>query len=169
MADLCKPPSTLSHDAFLSAYGGLYEHSPHFAEAVWPLAAGGTIDTVEGFAAALKAQVDAAGRGAQLALIRAHPELAGRLKLSDASASEQTGAGLDHCTASEMAAFLTLNARYMDKFGFPFIKAVRGFDRQQILAEFRSRVGNDPEREFAAALAEIHKIARLRLNDLAEE
>ncbi len=169
MADLCKPPSTLSHDAFLSAYGSLYEHSPHFAEAVWPLAACRTIDTVEGFAAALKAQVNAAGREAQLALIRAHPELAGRLKLSDASASEQTDAGLDHCTASEMAAFLTLNVRYKDKFGFPFIKAVRGFGRRQILAEFLSRIDNDPEHEFAAALAEIHKIAWLRLNDLAEE
>jgi OHCU decarboxylase len=161
-------PSRIGRDRFIALYGGVYEHSPHFAETVWPRAAGGTLDTWDGLAAALQVAVDAAGRDAQLALIRAHPDLAGRIKLSADSASEQAGAGLDNCSAEELADFLSLNTRYREKFGFPFIKAVRGFDRQQILAEFRRRFGNDPDEEFAQALAEIHKIARLRLADLAE-
>ena len=87
--------------------------------------------------------------------------------MSPESTREQAGAGLDHCTAAELEEFLSLNSAYKDKFGFPFIKAVRGFNRQQILAEFRRRLDNDLETEFATALEEIHKIARLRLGDLA--
>jgi len=168
MPRMREPPSAMTHDSFITLYGGVYEHSPHFAESVWPRVAGGELDTLEGLAAALRGAVDAAGRAAQLALIRAHPDLAGRVKLSPDSASEQAGAGLDHCTAEELAAFLALNKEYRGKFGFPFIKAVRGFDRQEILAEFRKRVKNTPDSEFRMALGEIHKIARLRLGDLAE-
>jgi len=167
MPELRERPSRIGRERFLALYGGVYEHSPHFAESVWPQATDGALDTVEGLAGALKAAVDAAGRGAQLALIRAHPDLAGRVKLSPDSASEQAGAGLDHCSAAELEEFLALNARYRGKFGFPFIKAVRGFNRTQILEEFRRRVDNDPAAEFATALGEIHKIARLRLTDLA--
>jgi 2-oxo-4-hydroxy-4-carboxy-5-ureidoimidazoline decarboxylase len=161
-------PAAMARARFLELYGGVYEHSPHFAEAVWPLAASGALDTLDGLAGALKAAVDAAGRDAQLALVRAHPDLAGRVKLSPDSASEQSGAGLDRCSAAELEEFLTLNSSYKAKFGFPFIKAVRGFDRAHILAEFRRRVDNDADSEFAMALGEIHKIARLRLGDLAE-
>jgi 2-oxo-4-hydroxy-4-carboxy-5-ureidoimidazoline decarboxylase len=169
MPDMRERPSTIGRERFLALYGEVYEHSPHFAEAAWPQAAGGALDTLDGMVAALKDAVVAAGRNAQLTLIRAHPDLAGRVKLSPDSASEQAGAGLDHCTGAEMEEFLVLNARYRQKFGFPFIKAVRGFGRGQILEEFRLRVENDTETEFATALAEIHKIARLRLSDLAEE
>ncbi len=151
---------------FVALYGVVYEHSPHFAEQIWPRAAGGALDTLDGLAGVLKDAVDAAGHEAQLALIRAHPDLAGRVKLSPDSASEQAGAGLDHCTCEELAAFLSLNHQYKEKFGFPFIKAVRGFDRGQILAEFKARLNHDPETEFATALNEIHKIARLRLSDM---
>jgi 2-oxo-4-hydroxy-4-carboxy-5-ureidoimidazoline decarboxylase len=168
MPEMRERPSTIGRERFLALYGGVYEHSPHFAEGVWPLAAGGTLDTLDGLAVALKGAVDTAGRAAQLALIRAHPDLAGRVKLSPDSASEQAGADLDHCTAAELAEFLALNARYKQKFGFPFIKAVRGFARPQILEEFRRRMDNDPEMEFATALAEIHRIARLRLSDTVE-
>jgi OHCU decarboxylase len=161
-------PSLMARDAFLSLYGGVYEHSPHFAERVWPQAAGGGLDTLAGLSGALRTAVDASGREAQLALIRAHPDLAGRVKLSPDSASEQAGAGLDHCTAAELEEFLALNTRYKAKFGFPFIKAVRGFSRPQILAEFRARLENDPAAEFATALEQIHRIAHLRLSDLAE-
>jgi 2-oxo-4-hydroxy-4-carboxy-5-ureidoimidazoline decarboxylase len=161
-------PSAITRERFVELYGGVYENSPHFAEKIWPRAAGGALDTLDGLADALCQAVDGAGRDAQLSLIRAHPDLAGRVKLSPDSASEQSGAGLDRCSTAELEQFLSLNEDYKTRFGFPFIKAVRGFDRAQILAEFRRRVDNDPDSEFAAALGEIHKIARLRLSDLAE-
>jgi len=164
------PPSSLDRDRFVALYGGAYEHSPHFAQSVWPQAATGALDTPDGLAEALRQAVNRSGRGAQLALIRAHPDLADRLRaapLSAASSAEQVGAGLDACTPEELVEFRRLNGLYRAKFGFPFIKAVRGFNRGQILETFRQRVANDPETEFAAALDEVHKIAELRLKDLA--
>jgi 2-oxo-4-hydroxy-4-carboxy-5-ureidoimidazoline decarboxylase len=163
-------PGRLTRDEFLALYGGVYEHSPHFADTVFPLAASGALDTLSGLHAALRAAVEAGGTPAQLALIRAHPDLANRLRaapLTAASAGEQSGAGLDQCTASELAEFTQLNGAYKTKFGFPFIKAVRGFTRAEILAEFRQRLANDLDSEFRAAMAEIHAIALLRLGDLA--
>ncbi|HUO88634.1 MAG TPA: 2-oxo-4-hydroxy-4-carboxy-5-ureidoimidazoline decarboxylase [Rhizomicrobium sp.] len=168
MTDTLKvPPSRMTERQFLATYGGVYEHSPHFAAAVWANAPHAALDTVDGLAGAFRAEVEAAGRADQLALICAHPDLADRARLSPASASEQVSAGLDHCTTAELAEFRSLNAAYKARFGFTFIKAVRGFTRQQILAEFRRRAGNDPDTEFRTALDEIHKIARLRLADLA--
>ena len=114
--------------------------------------------------------VDAAGHDAQSALLRAHPELAGKLaiagNLTAESSAEQAGAGLDACSADEFARFQMLNTRYGAAFGHPFIIAVRGLTRSDILAAFEQRATNDPETEFATALAEVHKIARLRLADL---
>lgn len=162
-------PGTISRDQFLSLYGGVYEHSPHFAAAVWPQAETGALNTLAGLSGALRAAVEMSGQNAQMALIRAHPDLAGRVKLSPESAGEQAGAGLDHCSADELEAFLALNAAYKAKFGFPFIKAVRGYSRPQILQEFRARLDNDPATEFQTALEQIHRIALLRLTDLAEQ
>jgi OHCU decarboxylase len=166
-AELKAKPSTMTQDAFLRTYGGVYEHSPGFAAEVWRSIPHTALDTVEGLAHALKSAVEAGGHGAQLALIRAHPDLANRARLSPESVSEQAGAGLDHCSADELADFRALNSAYKARFGFPFVKAVRGFSRAQILDEFRRRATNDPDAEFATALAEIHKIAFLRLSDLA--
>jgi OHCU decarboxylase len=155
------PPSSQKRDEFLALYGGVYEHSPHFAQTVFPQAASGALDTLDGLGTALRGAVDASGKDAQLALIRAHPDLANRLRvLTAASAGEQSGAGLDQCTPDELAEFTQMNDAYKAKFGFPFIKAVRGFSRVEILAEFRQRVANDPDSEFATALGEIHKIAK---------
>ncbi|MBV9420331.1 MAG: 2-oxo-4-hydroxy-4-carboxy-5-ureidoimidazoline decarboxylase [Alphaproteobacteria bacterium] len=167
MTALKRPPSGMTETEFVEAYGGLYEHSPYFAEAVWKTIPHPALDTVEGLSHALHAAVEAAAKPAQLALIRAHPDLADRVKMTAESVSEQAGAGLDNCSADELAEFRSLNDAYKARFGFPFIKAVRGFSRQQILAEFRRRAGNDPAVEFRTALDEIHKIARLRLHDLA--
>ena len=163
-----RKPSSLTRDDFVALYGGVYEHSPHFALAAWPRAKTGALDTLAGLCGALRAAVEASGREAQLTLIRAHPDLAGRVKLSPESAGEQAGAGLDHCRAEELEQFLALNTAYRAKFGFPFIKAVRGFTRPQILAEFQARLDNDPQTEFNTALEQIHRIALLRLTDLAE-
>ena len=167
MTDLRLKPSQIDERRFVATYGGVYEHSPHLAESVWKAVPHGGLDTVDGLAHALKAAVEAAGKPGQLALIRAHPDLADRVKMSAESVSEQAGAGLDNCSADELAEFRSLNDAYKARFGFPFIKAVRGFSRGEILSEFRRRAGNDPDTEFATALAEIHKIARLRLSDLA--
>ena len=115
--------------------------------------------------------VDAADDDAKLALLRAHPELAGRLAVAGAltadSTAEQASAGLDRCTPEEFAEFHRLNERYNARFGFPFIVAVRGLSRQDILAAFRARTGNDRETEFATALRQVHRIARLRLEAMA--
>lgn len=160
-------PRTLDRDAFLARFGGVYEHSPWIAATLFDAGLGAEHDTAEGLAAALARIVDAVPEAAQLALLRAHPDLAGRLAtagaLTASSASEQAGAGLDRCTPEEFARFTALNAAYTARFGFPFIIAVRGLDRARILASFEGRIGNDAPTECATALAQAHRIALLRL------
>jgi 2-oxo-4-hydroxy-4-carboxy-5-ureidoimidazoline decarboxylase len=112
----------------------------------------------------------AADAEAQLALIRAHPELAGRAairgELTEASTREQRGAGLDQCSAEEYAELTRLNAEYNARFGFPFILAVRGHTRSSILANMAQRIANERAVEIATALTQIERIAALRLADL---
>lgn len=146
--------------------GGIYEHSPWVAERALPEIGDATdAGTIAGRMAAV---VDSATRSEQLALIRAHPDLAvcAAEPLTEASRGEQESAGLDRLTPGQFEAFSELNERYRAKFGFPFVIAVRGRSAGQILEEFRRRVDNDPDLEFATALAEIHRIARLRLDAL---
>ncbi len=165
-------PSRLDRAAFVARYGGVYEHSPWIAEAAFEAGLDAGADHAEGLAALLAARVEAADRERQLALLRAHPDLAGRLalagELTAASSAEQAGAGLDACTPEEFARFRELNGRYVERFGFPFIMAVKGFHRAEILAAFEQRVDNPPETEFRTALDQVHRIARLRLVALAE-
>jgi 2-oxo-4-hydroxy-4-carboxy-5-ureidoimidazoline decarboxylase len=100
-------------------------------------------------------------------LIKAHPDLAGRAaiagELTEASNEEQASAGIDQCSPEEFARFQDLNERYKAKFDFPFVMAVRKSNRHEILVAFETRLSNDPDDEFEQAIAEIHKIARLRL------
>jgi 2-oxo-4-hydroxy-4-carboxy-5-ureidoimidazoline decarboxylase len=105
----------------------------------------------------------------QLALIRAHPELAGKaaVALTEASAAEQASAGLDRLTREEFERFHALNAAYSARFGFPFIICVRLTDKAGILAAMERRLGNDRETEIETALAEIGEIVRLRLEAMA--
>ena len=140
---------------FIARFGGVYEASPWVAEACWP--------PREDLPAAMRAVVDAAPRERKLALIRAHPELASRAKMADASVQEQAGAGLDQCSAEEFAAFQGLNAAYNARFGFPFIIAVKGLTRHDILDAFETRINHTATEEFATACREVEKIARLRL------
>ncbi|MCJ9430592.1 2-oxo-4-hydroxy-4-carboxy-5-ureidoimidazoline decarboxylase [Kordiimonas marina] len=165
-------PSDMDETSFLATFGGIYEHSPWIAEAAWAGREGDSLDTVEGLAAAMKAAVDAASEDAKLKLICAHPDLAGKAAirgdLTVESRSEQAGAGLDQCSAEEFATFRSLNAAYKEKFGFPFIIAVKGLDRQGILAAFRARLNHDRTQEFETALDQIHRIAGFRLAELAE-
>jgi len=152
----------MSKAEFLAKFGPVYEASPWVAEGVWPDPPADR----EGLAKAMAAVVDAAPREKKLALIRAHPELASRARMADASVKEQAGAGLDQCSPEEFEAFQRLNAAYNARFGFPFIVAVKGLTRADILAAFEARLANDPETEFATAIAQIHRIAGFRLADL---
>jgi 2-oxo-4-hydroxy-4-carboxy-5-ureidoimidazoline decarboxylase len=156
-------PSYLTRDAFIARFGPVYEASPWVAEAVWPAAASGALDEVEAMAAAMREAVDAAPREARLALIRAHPQLAVAGRMAEASVREQKGAGLDQCSPEELDAFQSLNAAYLARFGHPFIVAVAGLSRGDILAAFTERMENNPEAEFATAIAQIHRIAGFRL------
>ncbi|MBT8090668.1 MAG: 2-oxo-4-hydroxy-4-carboxy-5-ureidoimidazoline decarboxylase [Gammaproteobacteria bacterium] len=153
------------HD-FIARYGGIYEHSPWVAERVAALAADD--HDPERLAVLMADCVDNASTEQQLALIRAHPDLAGRAQLASEltaeSTSEQASAGLDRCSPEEFERFQTLNTAYREKFGFPFVMAVRGSDRAAILDAFAARLQHDRELEFETALVEIHKIARLRLD-----
>src|SRR5438552_4063548 len=128
-------PSRMSGDEFMEIYGGIYEQSPWIAEEAF---ARQDIDTVEALHAAMKLAVVRSDMNQQLILIRAHPDLAcapaDMSKLTRESQSEQAGAGLKSCTPEEFAEFQKLNAGYKTRFGFPFIIAVRGLTRQEILA-----------------------------------
>lgn len=152
---------------FTTRFDAVYEDSPWVADAVWPHAA--ELTTAEAMAGAMAEVVDTAPYEKKLALIRAHPQLASRARMADASVKEQSGAGLDQCSPEEFAAFQRLNAAYNDRFGFPFIVAVKGMTRADILAAFEERLANDPDTEFAEAIAQIHRIARFRLDDLFKD
>jgi 2-oxo-4-hydroxy-4-carboxy-5-ureidoimidazoline decarboxylase len=156
---------------FMARFGGIYEHSTWVAEGVLAQGLRSVHDDPDQLAASMAAVVDAASPERQMALLRAHPELAGRLAIAGAltadSMSEQASARLDQCTPQEFARFTELNTLYGARFGFPFIIAVRGLDRVAILAAFEVRVGNDADTEFAAALAQVHRIARFRLAALS--
>jgi 2-oxo-4-hydroxy-4-carboxy-5-ureidoimidazoline decarboxylase len=156
----------LDRAAFVARFGGLYEHSPWVAERAWSAR---PFPSVEALHAALQSAMLAAPRREQQALIEAHPELLGRLEAAELTASsraEQASAGLDRCSAEEKARMRELNAAYRAKFGFPFIVAVRGLDWGGIIERMEARLANDREREFATALAEVGRIARLRLEAL---
>jgi len=150
---------------FVQRYGGIYEHSAWVAErAAAHLDDDSDLDTI---ARVMADCVDNAALDLQLELIRAHPDLAGKAQvageLTAESTNEQASAGLDQCSAAEFERLQVLNRQYHDKFGFPFVMAVRGSSRAEILAAFEARLANDATLEFETALHEIHKIARLRL------
>jgi OHCU decarboxylase len=152
--------------AYLRRFGGVYEHSEWVAEKAFDMGPPAPQD----LPAVMRQIVEDGGKEAQLALLRAHPDLAGKLAKSGAltneSTSEQASAGLDQCTEDEFAAFTTLNERYKERFGFPYILAVRGRHRTEILDNFRERVDNTPEVEFRDALDQVHQIAALRFEAL---
>ena len=156
---------------FVQVLGGVYEHSPWVAERV---ATQRPFASVEALRAAMRQTVsnavDTAGIDLQLKLVRAHPELAGKAavrgELTAESTREQSGAGLNQCTPEEFARLQALNAQYNEKFGFPFILAVRGYDRHGIIDNFSKRVENDRDTELRTSLEQIHRIAGFRLNDL---
>lgn len=157
----------------MADFGGVYEHSPWVAEAIFDAGLSSAELSADVLARQMAAVVESAGEARQLALLRAHPELAGKLavagNLTDSSRQEQQGAALDKCTPDEFARFQALNAGYGLRFGFPFIIAVRGLSRTEVLQAFEARIANTKESELRTALEQVHKIARLRLQARADE
>ena len=163
-------PSQMERAEFVAQFGGVFEHSPWIAERAFDLELGPAHDTAGGVHNALARVFRSASPQARLGVIQAHPDLAGKLaaarQLTAESAAEQGGAGLDALTDAERATFVELNQAYTDKFGFPFIIAVRDHDKASILAAFQTRLEQDGDAEFAQACQQVERIAALRLHDL---
>lgn len=162
-------PSQMDRAQFMTTFGGIYEHSPWIAERVWEKGVTARHDDIETLATAMADVLAEATYSEQLALINAHPDLAGKAalagELTEASTGEQASAGLDQCSPEEFEKFQRYNDGYKEKFGFPFIMAVKGRHRSEILAAFVTRLENDEDTEFLTALDQINRIALLRLSD----
>ena len=154
--------NALDRAHFVAAIGWVFEHSPWVAERAW---AARPFATLEALHRAMIAQVEAASPEEQLALLRAHPDLGARARISAASTEEQAGAGLDRLTPEEFERLHRLNAAYRDKFGFPFLFAVKGSTKHDILSAQEGRLEAAPEEEFREALHQVHRIAGFRLGD----
>lgn len=162
--------NAMDQDAFVATIGHVFERSPWIAAQAWerrPFA------SVEQLHEALAAVMWDATPERHLALIRAHPDLAGRAaiagELTADSTREQASAGLDRLTPEEYARFTRLNTHYREQFGFPFIICVREHTKASILTAFETRLAQERQREIATALGEVAKIARLRLQDAVSD
>ena len=157
--------NALDEAAFVTRFGALFEHSP------WVVESAAALRPFDNLFDGLMHALHRSSAEQKLALIRAHPELAGKAAidrtLTDASAAEQASAGLDRLTPAEYARFHALNSAYKERFGFPFIICVRLTDKAGILAAMERRLGNDRDAEIETALAQIGEIVRLRLEDLS--
>ena len=150
-------------DGFVAAIGWILEHSPWAAERAWRRRPFGSLEELH---AAMVAEVSAARPDEQLALLRAHPDLGSRAAMTDASTSEQAGAGLDRLTAAELERLQQLNQAYRGKFGFPFLLAVKGATKHDVLTALAARLAATPDRELAEALRQVFRIAWFRLQDV---
>ena len=163
-------PSQMTQDRFVSLYGGIFEHSAWIAEGAFDLELGRAHDTARGLHNALARVFRSASDDQRMGVLRAHPDLAGKLaaakRLTAESTSEQASAGLDALTDAERETFTRLNTEYVAKHGFPFIIAVRDHDKASILAAFERRINNDTATEFAEACKQVERIAEFRLMDI---
>jgi OHCU decarboxylase len=163
-------PFRLTRTLFVERFGGVYEHSPWVAAAAYDAGLTAEADSAEGLARALSAAAAKTSDERKRALIQAHPDLAGKIALAKTltaeSTQEQADAGLDRLSPEELARFSQYNDAYRARFGFPFVMAVKGRTRAEILAAFERRLKNDAETEARIALAEIDRIAALRLKDI---
>ncbi len=163
-------PSEMDREAFVAAYGGVFEHSAWIADGAYDLELGAAHDTALGLHNALCRVFRSSTPEQRLGVLTAHPDLAGKLaaakRLTAQSTHEQASAGLDALTDTERETFSQMNADYVAKHGFPFIIAVRDHDKASILAAFKARVARDRDAEFAAACKQVERIAEFRLMDL---
>ncbi len=163
-------PSQMPREEFVARFGSIFEHSPWIAERAWELELGPAHDSAAGLHNALARMFRSATAEERMAVLRAHPDLAGKLaqakRLTAESTAEQASAALDALTDDERATFQKLNTEYVARHGFPFIIAVRDNTKASILAAFHTRTGNDSATEFATACAQVERIAELRLKDI---
>ena len=155
----------LAQEKFIETVGWVFEHSPWVAERAWhhrPFVSGADLSE------RMNNEVAAASTEEQLALLRAHPDLGTRAKISPSSAAEQSGAGLDQLTTSEYDRLVNLNGAYREKFGFPFLYAVKGADKFAILEVLARRLNSNRADEFQEALRQVYRIARFRLESIVE-
>jgi 2-oxo-4-hydroxy-4-carboxy-5-ureidoimidazoline decarboxylase len=151
----------LPRPEFVKALGWVFEDSPWVAERAWqhrPFA------SIEALHSTMVAEVEKASREEQVRLLRAHPDLGARMRMSTASVGEQSGAGLDRLTSAEFERLRDLNLAYAAKFGFPFILAVTGATKAEIFEALECRFPNDPEQEFREAMRQVFRIAAFRLD-----
>jgi 2-oxo-4-hydroxy-4-carboxy-5-ureidoimidazoline decarboxylase len=154
--------NSLSCAQFVAAIGWVFEHSPWVAQRTWKRRPFNNVDQLH---AAMTQEVERATPEEQLALLRAHPDLGARASMSAASVGEQSGAGLHSLTPDEYQQLQQLNTAYRDKFGFPFLYAVKGSTKYDILQALDQRLGAAPADEFRQALTEVYRIAGSRLRD----
>jgi OHCU decarboxylase len=163
-------PTALAKADFVAKFGGVFEHSPWIAERAWDGELGPAHDTAIGLHNALARVFRSASAEERLGVLTAHPDLAGKLaaakQLTAESTAEQAAAGLDALTDAERSMFSELNHRYVHKHGFPFIIAVKGLGKDQILQAFETRIDNDRDTEFLTACKQVERIALLRLKDM---
>jgi 2-oxo-4-hydroxy-4-carboxy-5-ureidoimidazoline decarboxylase len=152
--------NAMAQPDFVARFGDVAEHSPWVAERA---ASRRPFASLDAMVAAFQAAIREAPEAEQLRLIRAHPDLAGRAGMAEESRKEQAGAGLDQLSADEFARFTDLNSRYRERFGIPFILAVKGATRHQILDSFAARLGNGRDTELANALDQVCRIVGFRL------
>ncbi|MCU1338429.1 MAG: pucL 2 [Bryobacterales bacterium] len=158
--------NSLDSEGFVAALGWVFEDSPWVAERTWsarPFA------DVEALHRAMIGRLACAEPEEQLALLRAHPDLGTRARISSASTGEQAGAGLDHLTPQEFDRLQQLNSAYRNKFGFPFLFAVKGSTKHDILRALEQRLESSPEEEYEEALRQVSRIARFRLMETVQE
>ena len=149
--------------SFIERVGWVFEHSPWVAERAWPKRPFSSVDALH---TAMTAVVETADPDEQVALLRAHPDLGARARMSAASTTEQAGAGLDTLTTEEFERLQHLNTAYREKFGFPFLYAVKGTSKHDILRALEARLASSREQELGEALRQVARIARFRLEDL---
>jgi OHCU decarboxylase len=155
--------NAMTQPAFVDAVGWVFEHSPWVAERAWAKQPFGSLDALHG---AMWSEVERASQAEQLALLRAHPDLGTRARMSEASSGEQSGVGLDRLSRDDFERLTRLNDEYRERHGFPFLFAVKGSTSAQIIAALEQRVGRSLDEELAEALTQVSRIARFRLEDL---
>lgn len=160
-------PSDMDRETFVAEFGGMFEHSPWIAEGAYDLELGATHDNAAGIHNALARVFRNASEEQRLGVLTAHPDLAGKLaaagRLTKESTAEQAGAGLDLLTDEERETFQNLNAKYVERHGFPFIIAVKDNTKSSILEAFHRRIKNNRDTEFSEACRQVERIAELRL------
>jgi OHCU decarboxylase len=156
----------LDQAGFVATLGWIFEHSPWVAERAFDARPFSSLDALH---AAMTEQVERATFAERLALLKAHPDLGARARLSQASTEEQAGAGLDSLTPGEFEQLQRLNAAYRSRFGCPFLLAVKGSTKHDVLRALQVRMEATPENEYREALRQVYRIARFRLADIVTD